>query len=229
MFFAHGFLFQEKPYVMLKHDTNLTGNARYEGFCIDLLKDVANLVGFQYTIEIVKDGKYGVEDPDTKEWNGIVRELIDGVSGPVSSFSSLSWKFACRMSLSQLLLDTIPLSISIYIFYTASPSIHISHTSHSPSFSNDKREKLVREKEKEEERMEKTGEWERGSNKKYIVFLDLVVSRSIIPRHVTLMPLPSWDIAYRLSVSSSVWALMPVHRPTTLPHIFGYTYSPWPL
>lgn len=66
---------------MVKHDTNLTGNARYEGFCIDLLKDVANLVGFQYTIEIVKDGKYGVEDPVTKEWNGIVRELIDGVSG----------------------------------------------------------------------------------------------------------------------------------------------------
>ncbi|CAL8116108.1 unnamed protein product [Orchesella dallaii] len=68
----------EKPYVMVKHDTNLTGNARYEGFCIDLLKDVANLVGFQYTIDVVKDGKYGVEDPVTKEWNGIVRELIDG-------------------------------------------------------------------------------------------------------------------------------------------------------
>ncbi|XP_035708870.1 glutamate receptor ionotropic, kainate 2 isoform X2 [Folsomia candida] len=70
----------EKPYVMLKPDTNLTGNARYEGFCIDLLKDVAHLVGFQYTISIVKDGKYGVEDPDSKQWNGIVRELLDGKS-----------------------------------------------------------------------------------------------------------------------------------------------------
>lgn len=65
---------------MLKPDRNLTGNARYEGFCIDLLKDVAHLVGFQYTISIVEDGKYGVEDPETKQWNGIVRELLDGVS-----------------------------------------------------------------------------------------------------------------------------------------------------
>lgn len=64
---------------MLKPDTNLTGNARYEGFCIDLLKDVAHLVGFHYTISIVQDGKYGVEDPETKQWNGIVRELLDGV------------------------------------------------------------------------------------------------------------------------------------------------------
>ncbi len=67
---------------MLKTDTNMTGNDRYEGFCIDLLKDVAQLVGFQYTISIVKDGKYGVEDPDSKQWNGIVRELLDGVSQP---------------------------------------------------------------------------------------------------------------------------------------------------
>jgi hypothetical protein len=65
---------------MKKGESNLTGNARYEGFCIDLLKDVANLVGFQYTIEAVEDGKYGVEDPVTKEWNGVVKELIHGVS-----------------------------------------------------------------------------------------------------------------------------------------------------
>lgn len=65
--------------MMKKLESNLTGNARYEGFCIDLLKDVAKLVGFQYTIEAVEDGKYGVEDPVTKEWNGIVKELILGV------------------------------------------------------------------------------------------------------------------------------------------------------
>jgi len=65
---------------MLKTDGNLTGNAMYEGFCIDLLKDVAALVGFQYIIEIVPDGKYGVEDPITKQWNGVIRELLDNVS-----------------------------------------------------------------------------------------------------------------------------------------------------
>jgi len=65
---------------MVKNDPNLTGNDRYEGFCIDLLKEIAKIVGFQYQIEVVKDGKYGVENPDTHEWNGIVRDLIDGVS-----------------------------------------------------------------------------------------------------------------------------------------------------
>lgn len=65
---------------MVKEEKNLTGNARYEGFCIDLLKMIAELVGFQYSIRLVPDHKYGVYDPDTKEWNGIVRELMEKVS-----------------------------------------------------------------------------------------------------------------------------------------------------
>ncbi|XP_044767119.1 glutamate receptor ionotropic, kainate 2 [Coccinella septempunctata] len=68
---------EEQPYVMVKDDKNLTGNARYEGFCIDLLKWIANQVGFQYTIRLVPDHMYGVYDPDTKKWNGIVRELME--------------------------------------------------------------------------------------------------------------------------------------------------------
>lgn len=65
---------------MVKDEKNLTGNARYEGFCIDLLKWIAGQVGFQYTIRLVPDHMYGVYDPDTKEWNGIVRELMEKVS-----------------------------------------------------------------------------------------------------------------------------------------------------
>lgn len=70
---------QEKPYVMVKEDKNLTGNARFEGFCIDLLKWIASQVGFQYAIRLVPDHMYGVYDPKTKEWNGIVRELMEKV------------------------------------------------------------------------------------------------------------------------------------------------------
>ena len=70
---------QEKPYVMVKEDKNLTGNARFEGFCIDLLKWIAGQVGFQYAIRLVPDHMYGVYDPKTKEWNGIVRELMEKV------------------------------------------------------------------------------------------------------------------------------------------------------
>ncbi|XP_046991920.1 glutamate receptor ionotropic, kainate 2 [Schistocerca americana] len=68
---------EEKPYVMVKEDHNLTGNARYEGFCIDLLKWIAAQVGFHYAIKLVPDHMYGVYDPDTREWNGIVRELME--------------------------------------------------------------------------------------------------------------------------------------------------------
>lgn len=71
---------QERPYVMVKEDQNLTGNARYEGFCIDLLKWIAGQVGFQYSIKLVPDHMYGVYDPETKQWNGIVRELMEKVS-----------------------------------------------------------------------------------------------------------------------------------------------------
>lgn len=65
---------------MLKPHPNLSGNARYEGFCIDLLKEIAGMVGFEYRIELVPDGKYGVIDLETGEWNGIVRQLMDKVS-----------------------------------------------------------------------------------------------------------------------------------------------------
>ncbi|XP_043271964.1 glutamate receptor ionotropic, kainate 2 isoform X6 [Venturia canescens] len=68
---------EEKPYVMVREDKNLTGNARFEGFCIDLLKWIAAQVGFQYAIRLVPDHMYGVYDPETKEWNGIVRELME--------------------------------------------------------------------------------------------------------------------------------------------------------
>ncbi|XP_067217123.1 glutamate receptor ionotropic, kainate 2-like isoform X2 [Linepithema humile] len=67
----------EQPYVMLKSGGNFSGDARYEGFCIDLLKEIARMVGFTYRIELVPDGKYGVYDYETGEWNGIVRQLMD--------------------------------------------------------------------------------------------------------------------------------------------------------
>ncbi|XP_039496288.1 glutamate receptor ionotropic, kainate 2 isoform X6 [Drosophila santomea] len=68
---------EERPYVMVKEDQNLTGNIRFEGFCIDLLKAIATQVGFQYKIELVPDNMYGVYIPETNSWNGIVQELME--------------------------------------------------------------------------------------------------------------------------------------------------------
>ncbi|KJH51208.1 hypothetical protein DICVIV_02573 [Dictyocaulus viviparus] len=46
----------------------------YEGFCIDLLNEMAAILKFNYTIIEVKDGSYGIED-DSGRWNGIIGAL----------------------------------------------------------------------------------------------------------------------------------------------------------
>lgn len=63
-----------------KSDTPLYGNDRFEGYCLDLLKELSNILGFIYDIKLVPDGKYGAQN-DRGEWNGMVKELIDHVSG----------------------------------------------------------------------------------------------------------------------------------------------------
>uniref|UniRef100_A0A3P9JV93 Glutamate receptor n=1 Tax=Oryzias latipes TaxID=8090 RepID=A0A3P9JV93_ORYLA len=68
----------EEPYVMFrKSDTPLYGNDRFEGYCIDLLRELASILGFTYEVRLVEDGKYGVQDENSGQWNGMVRELMD--------------------------------------------------------------------------------------------------------------------------------------------------------
>ena len=66
--------------MLRKSEEPLQKNARYEGFCVDLLGEIAEIVGFKYEIELVPDGKYGAPDKDGK-WTGMVREIIDRVCG----------------------------------------------------------------------------------------------------------------------------------------------------
>lgn len=56
------------------------GNDKYEGYCVDLASEIAKHIGIKYKIAIVPDGKYGARDPNTKIWNGMVGELVYGVS-----------------------------------------------------------------------------------------------------------------------------------------------------
>uniref|UniRef100_A0A3Q2W1K6 Glutamate ionotropic receptor kainate type subunit 2 n=1 Tax=Haplochromis burtoni TaxID=8153 RepID=A0A3Q2W1K6_HAPBU len=68
----------EEPYVMFKKsDKPLYGNDRFEGYCIDLLRELANILGFTFEVRLVEDGKYGVQDENTGQWNGMVKELMD--------------------------------------------------------------------------------------------------------------------------------------------------------
>jgi len=70
------------PYLLLKKDLDDKENDKlvkaveaYEGYCADLVKKIANFVGFEYEIRPVKDGKYGAKD-DNGTWNGMVGELV---------------------------------------------------------------------------------------------------------------------------------------------------------
>ena len=56
----------------------LTGNDRYEGYCADLAKLIADRVGIDYVIQPVADQKYGILDNGS--WNGMVGELVRNVS-----------------------------------------------------------------------------------------------------------------------------------------------------
>lgn len=66
----------ENPYVMLRaNHQELEGNERYEGFCVDMLKELADILKFNYRIRLVGDGVYGVPGANGT-WTGMVGELI---------------------------------------------------------------------------------------------------------------------------------------------------------
>ncbi len=53
----------------------------FMGYCVDLLKRLQEMIGFRYRIHAVADDLYGDLDPTTKRWNGMIREIMDNVSG----------------------------------------------------------------------------------------------------------------------------------------------------
>ncbi|XP_026541660.1 glutamate receptor 1 isoform X3 [Notechis scutatus] len=69
----------EAPYVMQKKSSEpLEGNLRYEGYCVELAAEIAKHVGYNYSLQVVSDGKYGARDSESKMWNGMVGELVYG-------------------------------------------------------------------------------------------------------------------------------------------------------
>lgn len=64
------------PYVTFKGDyMNRTGNDRFEGYCVDLLDEIGNILGFNYTLEPIPNNVYG--SLKNGEWNGMIREVQD--------------------------------------------------------------------------------------------------------------------------------------------------------
>jgi hypothetical protein len=54
-------------------------DGKLQGFCIDILDQIASKMNFRYEIYKVPDNKYGSED-ENGTWNGMIRELIDKVT-----------------------------------------------------------------------------------------------------------------------------------------------------
>ena len=56
----------------------LQGNERFEGFCVDMLREMADILKFSFTIKLVDDGRYGAPGLNGT-WTGMVGELISRV------------------------------------------------------------------------------------------------------------------------------------------------------
>lgn len=61
---------KQEPYTMSK-------GPQLEGFCMDLLSEVAKKMGFRYRVQLVKDGSYGRQD-ESGNWNGMIGEVVRG-------------------------------------------------------------------------------------------------------------------------------------------------------
>lgn len=66
---------------MMRKDNyqDFQGNDQYEGFCVDMLRELADILKFSFKIKLVDDGLYGAPEPNGS-WTGMVGELINRVS-----------------------------------------------------------------------------------------------------------------------------------------------------
>ncbi|XP_044753335.1 glutamate receptor ionotropic, kainate 2-like [Coccinella septempunctata] len=68
------------PYLMWrKSETGepLYGNARFEGYSMDLISEIAEYLNFKFEFYLVEDGQIGKYDETKKEWNGLIRDILD--------------------------------------------------------------------------------------------------------------------------------------------------------
>ena len=72
--------FKNEPYTMLVEDEEARhGNDRFEGYNVDLIRYISEVLKFNYTIHIVKDRSYGSYNEKNDTWNGMIGELLSQV------------------------------------------------------------------------------------------------------------------------------------------------------
>ena len=61
--------------MLVESQKKLEGNARFEGFTIDLADELSKFLQFNYTIKLVDDGAYGSETSPGRAVNKIVQHF----------------------------------------------------------------------------------------------------------------------------------------------------------
>ncbi|XP_066583356.1 uncharacterized protein [Prorops nasuta] len=65
-----------EPYAMyVGSSKSVSGNARYEGFTIDIIKELSKILGFNYTFRVQEDNRYG--NLINNEWDGMIKKLLE--------------------------------------------------------------------------------------------------------------------------------------------------------
>ncbi|XP_051172594.1 glutamate receptor ionotropic, kainate 2-like [Leptopilina boulardi] len=65
-----------RPYAWLKDSLTMRlGNDRFEGYAIDIIQELSNKLGFNYTFIVQEDKNYGVYN-NTTGWNGMIGKII---------------------------------------------------------------------------------------------------------------------------------------------------------
>uniref|UniRef100_A0AAQ4QPI1 Glutamate receptor n=1 Tax=Gasterosteus aculeatus aculeatus TaxID=481459 RepID=A0AAQ4QPI1_GASAC len=67
---------KQEPYAMSK-------GSQLEGFCMDLLSEIAKKLGFKFRVQLVKDASYGRQD-ESGNWNGMIGEEADLAIAPLT-------------------------------------------------------------------------------------------------------------------------------------------------
>lgn len=57
----------------------LEGNAQFEGYSMDLIAEIARELNFTFKFALAADGKYGNYDEEAKNWNGLIKDLLERV------------------------------------------------------------------------------------------------------------------------------------------------------
>lgn len=71
---------EQEPFMYISVDEN--GTEHYEGFCIDMIQEMSEMLGFDYHIYPAPDNFFGA--PDEKgRWSGLIQELISKVCKPI--------------------------------------------------------------------------------------------------------------------------------------------------